>query len=202
MMRKQLPPLPKMDTPSKPIVPGDVFASIVWFLPDSEIYDLWITGRELHSYPKLWNRILPRLQLEQWHKLLRALPRYTYKLMGFDDGPRFLINRDEEHALGCMACHEQYGLNTQYVRCNLYEMRHPWWGLGMIWCAGKKIGDISFVYGPLLRVTAYFYDDDNNDNDDDDIFISSDVLCIKMDHNGVYILEDRGRHLSSSSSIY
>lgn len=80
-------------------------------------------------------------------------------------------------------------------------MRHPWWGLGMVWCAGKKIGDISFIFGPFVfsdvKVVGCFYDTDANNNDD--IFIDrSDVFCIKMDHSGVYILEDRGRHLSSS----
>ncbi len=51
-------------------IPFDVFMMIMHFLPDSVLYALWCTGRELHSQTRLYNeRILPCVRLAQWHKL-------------------------------------------------------------------------------------------------------------------------------------
>ena len=59
-----------MEEEEKPAFPFEVFVRIVDFLPDSVVYALWCSGRELHSLRELYNeRILPFGRVAQWHKL-------------------------------------------------------------------------------------------------------------------------------------
>ncbi len=47
-------------------VPFEVFLHIVSFLPDTVVYALWCSGRELHSQKDLYNeRILPFVRVAQ-----------------------------------------------------------------------------------------------------------------------------------------
>jgi len=62
----------------------DVYVKIILLLDDQQVYEVWSTGRELHSKPWIWNtRVLPYLcliQYIQWRKWKKEQSNKKFRL--------------------------------------------------------------------------------------------------------------------------